>query len=151
MRSGSSQYVLAQPHSRLEVAKVRLNGREIGEFSFKRISPEYPYAIWMPQPIFLAAHASQGRGVAPLSCWMGAKVTKLIEEDGRVVGVSGMRHGKEPFEVRADVVVGADGRYSTIARLGGIRDRVRAPRLRRHLVHDRAAAGLVQHLLHLAR
>ena len=82
---------------------------------------------------------------------MGAKVTRLIEEDGRVVGVSGLRHGKEPFEVRADVVVGADGRYSTIARLGRVRAGVRAPRLRRHLVHHRAAAGLVQHLLRLAR
>ncbi|MGH7303487.1 MAG: FAD-dependent monooxygenase, partial [Candidatus Rokuibacteriota bacterium] len=28
-------------------------------------------------------------------------------------------HGNEPFEARADVVVGADGRYLTIARLGG--------------------------------
>jgi 2-polyprenyl-6-methoxyphenol hydroxylase-like FAD-dependent oxidoreductase len=37
------------------------------------------------------------------------------------VGVSGRRHGKEPFEVRADVVVGADGRYSTVARLGGFK------------------------------
>jgi 2-polyprenyl-6-methoxyphenol hydroxylase-like FAD-dependent oxidoreductase len=50
---------------------------------------------------------------------MGARVTRLLEEDGRIVGVSGMRHGKEPFEVRADVVVGSDGRYSTVARLGG--------------------------------
>ena len=52
---GLLPYVLAQPHSVLEVAKVRLNGREIGEFSFKKIAPKYPYAIWMPQPIFLAA------------------------------------------------------------------------------------------------
>jgi len=52
---------------------------------------------------------------------MGAKVTKLIEEDGRVVGVSGLRHGNEPFEVRADVVVGADGRYSAVVRLGGFK------------------------------
>ncbi|HKS16218.1 MAG TPA: FAD-dependent monooxygenase, partial [Planctomycetota bacterium] len=36
-----------------------------------------------------------------------------------VAGVRGVRHGKEPFEVRADVVVGADGRYSAIRRLGG--------------------------------
>jgi 2-polyprenyl-6-methoxyphenol hydroxylase-like FAD-dependent oxidoreductase len=52
---------------------------------------------------------------------MGAKVTTLVEEQGRVVGVRGVRHGKEPFEVRADVVVGADGRYSTIARLSGFK------------------------------
>jgi 2-polyprenyl-6-methoxyphenol hydroxylase-like FAD-dependent oxidoreductase len=48
----------------------------------------------------------------------GAKVSSLVEEDGRVVGVRGLRHGKEEFEVRADVVVGADGRYSTVAKLG---------------------------------
>jgi 2-polyprenyl-6-methoxyphenol hydroxylase-like FAD-dependent oxidoreductase len=115
---GLLPYVLAQPHSLLENAKVRLNGREIGEFSFKKIAPEYPYAIWMPQPVFLAAMLRKAEALPSFTCWMGAKVTKLIEEDGRVVGVSGLRHGKEPFEVRADVVVGADGRYSAIARLG---------------------------------
>jgi 2-polyprenyl-6-methoxyphenol hydroxylase-like FAD-dependent oxidoreductase len=116
---GLLEYVQAQPHSLLEAAKVRLNGRDIGEFSFKRIAPEYPYAIWMPQPIFLAAMLRKAQSFPSFRCWMGAKVGKLIEEDGRVVGVSGLRHGKEPFEVRADVVVGADGRYSTLARLGG--------------------------------
>jgi 2-polyprenyl-6-methoxyphenol hydroxylase-like FAD-dependent oxidoreductase len=116
---GLLPYVLAQPHSLLEAAKVRLNGREIGQFSFKQIAPQYPYAIWMPQPIFLSAMLRKASALPSFACWMGAKVTKLIEVDGRVVGVSGLRHGKEPFEVRADVVVAADGRYSTIARLGG--------------------------------
>ena len=116
---GLLEYVRAQPHSLLEAAKVRLNGRAIGEFSFKRIAPEYPYAIWMPQPIFLAAMLRKAQGFPSFRCWMGAKVSKLIDDDGRVVGVTGVRHGKEPFEVRADVVVGADGRHSTVARLGG--------------------------------
>src|SRR5215831_10171394 len=52
---GLLEYVLAQPHSKIDSGKVRLNGKEIAEFSFSRISPEYPYALWMPQPIFLAA------------------------------------------------------------------------------------------------
>jgi 2-polyprenyl-6-methoxyphenol hydroxylase-like FAD-dependent oxidoreductase len=118
---GLLEYVKAQPHSLLEAGRVRLNGREIGEFSFKRIAPQYPYAIWMPQPIFLAALLRKAEAFPSFRCWMGAKVTELIEEDGRVVGVRGRQHGKEPFEVRADVVVGADGRYSTVARLGGFR------------------------------
>ena len=116
---GLLDYVLAQPHSLLEVGKVCLNGREVGEFAFKRIAPHYPYAIWMPQPIFLAALRRKAEGFPSFKCWMGAKAMKLLEEDGKVVGVSGLRHGKEPFEVRTDVVVGADGRYSTLARLGG--------------------------------
>ena len=118
---GLLEYVKAQPHSLLEAGRVRQNGREIGEFSFKRIVPQYPYAIWMPQPIFLAALLRKAEALPTFKCWMGAKVTELIEEDGRVLGVRGRQHGKEPFEVRADVVVGADGRYSTVARLGGFR------------------------------
>jgi len=118
---GLLQYVLAQPHSLLEAGKVRLHGREVGEFSFKRIAPRYPYAIWMPQPIFLEALRRKAEPFPSFQCWMGAKVTELIEEEGRVVGVRGRRHGKEDFEVRADVVVGADGRYSTIAKLGGFK------------------------------
>lgn len=111
-------YILEQPHSILDAGKVRLDGKEVGQFAFKRISPEYPYAIWMPQPIFLDALLRKARPFPSFDCWMGAKVTKLIEENGQVVGVSGVRHGKEPFEVRADLVVGADGRYSQVAKLG---------------------------------
>ena len=116
---GLLEYILAQPHSLLEVGKVRLNGEEMGEFAFKRIAPEYPYAIWMPQPVFLAALHRKAAPLPSFQCWMGAKVSKLIYENGSVVGVGGVRHGSETFEVRADVVVGADGRYSAIAKMGG--------------------------------
>jgi 2-polyprenyl-6-methoxyphenol hydroxylase-like FAD-dependent oxidoreductase len=118
---GLLEYVLAQPHSLLDSGKVRLNGEVVGEFSFKKISPEYPYAIWMPQPVFLAAIHRKAASLPSFQCWMGAKVSKLIQEDGWVVGVSGLRHGNEPFEVRADVVVAADGRYSAVAKMGGFK------------------------------
>jgi 2-polyprenyl-6-methoxyphenol hydroxylase-like FAD-dependent oxidoreductase len=118
---GLLEYMLEQPHSRLEAGKFRINGREVGEISFKRFAPEYPYAIWMPQPIFLAALRRKAEPFPSFQCWMGAKVSKLIEEDGCVVGVSGLRHGAEAFEVRADVVVGADGRYSAVAKMGGFK------------------------------
>jgi len=118
---GLLDYVRAQPHSLLTAGVVRVNGRTAGEFAFARIAPEYPYAIWMPQPIFLQALVDRARSFPGFQCWMGARATALLEEDGRVVGVTGTRHGKEPFEVRADVVVGADGRFSQVRRLGGFR------------------------------
>src|SRR5215813_7357205 len=118
-RLGLLDYGLAQPHSLIDSGKVRINGKEVAEFSFKKISPEYPYAIWMPQPVFLSALLRKAEPFPSFECWMGAKVSKLIEEDGRIVGVSGVSHGAEPFEVRADVVVGADGRYSAVSKMGG--------------------------------
>src|SRR5215468_4068897 len=89
---GLLPYVLAQPHSILEAGKVRLHGREIGEFSFKRIAPRYPYAIWMPQPIFLDALLRKAQPFPSFQCWMGAKVTGLIVESSGVAGVRGVRH-----------------------------------------------------------
>ena len=118
---GLLDYLRAQPHSILTTGVVRLNGRTAGTFSFARISPTYPYAIWMPQPVFLQALFDRARTFPSFECWMGARVTGLVEEGGQVVGVTGTRHGREPFEIRADVVVGADGRFSQIRRLGGFR------------------------------
>ena len=115
---GLLEYILAQPHSTLNEGIVRINGSIAGQFAFDNIVPEYPYAIWMPQPIFLQALADKAAPLPSFQCWMGARVGSLIEADGTIVGVHGTRHGREPFEIRADVVVGADGRYSALRRFG---------------------------------
>ncbi len=39
---------------------------------FRKISLEYPYAIWMPQPVFLEALAKKASSFAIFTCWMGA-------------------------------------------------------------------------------
>ena len=116
---GLLEYTLDQPHLTLTSGRLLVDGRPAGSFDFRRIAPEYPYAIWMPQPVFLEALVRKAAPLATFECWMGARVTELIVENGAVVGVQGRRHGGEAFEVRADVVVGADGRHSTIRRLGG--------------------------------
>ena len=47
------------------------------------------------------------------------RVTGLVHEGGRVAGVRGTGPDDEPVELRAPLVVGADGRRSTVARLVG--------------------------------
>ena len=118
---GLLEYILEQPHSLIEAGKVRVQGRAAGEFSFPKISPEYPYAIWMPQPVFLAALLRKAQPFPSFKCWMGAKVSGLIQENGRTMGIKGLRHGREPFEIRADAVIGADGRFSALAKMGGFK------------------------------
>ena len=115
---GLLEYILAQPHSTLTEGLIRINGKTAGGFSFNTIVPEYPYAIWMPQPIFLQALVEKAVPFSSFQCWMGARAAGLIETEDKVVGVHGLRHGEEPFEIRADVVVGADGRSSSMRRLG---------------------------------
>jgi flavin-dependent dehydrogenase len=40
----------------------------------------------------------------------------VLWENGRVAGIIGKARGSQPIEIRADVVVGADGRFSLVAR-----------------------------------
>ena len=113
--------ILSKPHAKLTEAVYRINGRRSGSFHWGRIAPEYPYAIWMPQPTLLRSFRDKAKRFAGFRCWMGARVEELVEQDGAVVGVRGTRGGASKFEVRADVVVGADGRHSIVRRLAGTR------------------------------
>jgi 2-polyprenyl-6-methoxyphenol hydroxylase-like FAD-dependent oxidoreductase len=72
-------------------------------------------------PILLEAAAEAGADVT-----MGAKVTALVTDDGRVTGVRVVHDGSEQ-ELAARLVVGADGRNSTVARLAGSRKYNLAP------------------------
>jgi 2-polyprenyl-6-methoxyphenol hydroxylase-like FAD-dependent oxidoreductase len=116
---GLLPYILDQPHLMLTRGELLVGGKPAASFEFQTISPEYPYAIWMPQPVFLAALVNKAAPLPGFACWMGARANGLVEEDGAVLGVRGVRNGREPFEIRADVVVGADGRQSAMRRLGG--------------------------------
>ncbi len=66
-------------------------------------------------PVLAQAAAQAGADVR-----MGAKATRLLAQRGRVAGVAVASDGEE-LELRARLVVGADGRYSTVARLTGAR------------------------------
>jgi 2-polyprenyl-6-methoxyphenol hydroxylase-like FAD-dependent oxidoreductase len=66
-------------------------------------------------PILANAAAEAGADVN-----MATTVTDLIQEDGRVCGVLA-RHDGTDEELRARLVVGADGRNSTVAKLVGAR------------------------------
>jgi len=110
---------LKLPHSEIRSLSV-----EIGETSFKiaefgRLSPPGNFIALMPQWDFLNFLAQQGRRLPALSVIMSAAVTDLIETGGRIVGVRATRQGA-PLEVRADLVVGCDGRASTVRAASGL-------------------------------
>jgi 2-polyprenyl-6-methoxyphenol hydroxylase-like FAD-dependent oxidoreductase len=111
--------ILSRPHAKLTEAVYRIAGRVSGRFEWRRIVPEYPYAVWMPQPSLLSMLRDKAQQFPGFQCWMGARVDELVERSGKVRGVRGERGEAGRFEVRADVVVGADGRHSLVRRLAG--------------------------------
>jgi 2-polyprenyl-6-methoxyphenol hydroxylase-like FAD-dependent oxidoreductase len=61
---GLLEYVKAQPHILLDRGRLLIHGKPAGGFDFRTIAPAYPYAIWMPQPIFLEALARKAQPTA---------------------------------------------------------------------------------------
>src|SRR5271167_155263 len=110
---------LKLPHSELHSLSA-----EIGTMSFKvaefgRLSPPGNFIALMPQWDFLNFLAQQGRRFASLEILMSAEVTGLIESGGRVTGVTATRQGGA-LEVHADLVIGCDGRASTVRAASGL-------------------------------
>ena len=86
---------------------------------FSHLPVRCPYLVLMPQwdfLNFLTAHASC---YSRFEVRMQAEVTGLLEEDGRVIGLEATTpEGR--LEVRASLVVGADGRQSVVRARAGL-------------------------------
>ena len=80
---------------------------------FSHLPVHCGFIALMPQWDFLDFLAAQGKRYPAFTVLMHAEATGLIEEGGKVVGVHATIEGK-PQEIRADLVVGADGRHSTV-------------------------------------
>jgi 2-polyprenyl-6-methoxyphenol hydroxylase-like FAD-dependent oxidoreductase len=86
---------------------------------FAHLPTHCKFLAFMPQWDFLDFLAARGKRYPAFHLWMRAEVIGLIEEAGRVVGVEVMTpEGKR--DVRADLVVGADGRHSTVRERAGL-------------------------------
>ncbi|WIX91046.1 FAD-dependent oxidoreductase [Amycolatopsis sp. DG1A-15b] len=86
---------------------------------YDRLRTPYGYVALMPQVRFLYFLAERASALPSFTLRTNAKVTGLLEAgDGTVTGV---RH--RGGELAASVVVGADGRFSTVRRLAGLEAR----------------------------
>ncbi len=104
---------LKLPHTKIAVFAAEIGGIRVKIADFSHISAPCKFIALMPQWDFLQFLADKGRRFPALQVMMSAQVTQLIEEAGRVVGVAATtRDG--PLEVRADLVIGCDGRNSTV-------------------------------------
>jgi len=77
------------------------------------------FLVLMPQWEFLNFLAEAGRRYPSFRLLMETTVTDLIIEDGVVRGVR-TQTGDVPGEIRAELIVGADGRGSTVRAAAGL-------------------------------
>ena len=116
---GVLEQFLERPHQKRRRARARIAGHEIvlGDMAYLRT--QCRFVAMMPQWEFLDFLAEQGRRYPTFHLKMQTEVTGLIEEQGRVVGIRGNTPAGS-VEVRAELVVGADGRNSAVRECSGL-------------------------------
>ena len=110
---GLLQDFLKLPHSEIRAFSAQIGPGSYRIADFEHVPTRCKFIALMPQWDFLDFLARKSRRFATLQILMSAQVTGLIETAGRVMGVKASTlHG--PIDVSADLVVGCDGRASTV-------------------------------------
>lgn len=114
---GLLDYILQQPHNRIEKGGIYSSGKRIMNFTMEDLSEEYPYAIQMAQATFIEALLAEAQKHPNFSIIMNAHVKDLLKDQGNnIIGVTGTVE-KEPAEILAKITVGSDGRNSTMRKM----------------------------------
>lgn len=110
---GLLERLLTLPHQKVS----RING-QFGDLAltvadFSHLQTRCRFIAFMPQWDFLNFLSAEGARYPAFQVHMRAEATDLIEEAGRIVGLC-VQTAEGPMEIRADLVVGADGRHSVV-------------------------------------
>ncbi|MHA6785173.1 FAD-dependent monooxygenase [Pseudonocardia saturnea] len=111
--------VLARPHATADAFTWHTPTKSYRVADYSGASPRFPHYVLLPQPEFLGLLTERAAVFPGFRLEMSARVNGLVVEDGRVRGVRCRGADGEVREVRASLVVGADGRFSQVRRLGG--------------------------------
>jgi 2-polyprenyl-6-methoxyphenol hydroxylase-like FAD-dependent oxidoreductase len=110
---------LKVPHQEIRRLKLAVGDEEYDGPDFSHLPTRCKFIALMPQWDFLNFLSEQGKRYPAFHLLMSTEATELIQESGRVAGVRA-RTDEGDLEVRADLVVGTDGRHSTVREKAGM-------------------------------
>jgi len=113
---GILEEFLKLPHQEIESV-----GGVFGDFAFqaadfRHVPARKKFVALMPQWDFLNFLSSQARKFPTFNLRMQHEAVDLVRDGGRIAGVLARGPGQDIVQVRADLVVGADGRHSVVRR-----------------------------------
>ena len=109
---------LKLPHQKLETLTGQVGAEHLRMADFRHVPLRCKFIALMPQWDFLNFLAQQGRRYKTFDLRMKVETTDLVEGDGRIVGLRAETpEGK--LTIRADLVVGCDGRHSMVREKAG--------------------------------
>lgn len=110
---------LELPHQELRELAAQIGDDVVTIADFTHLPTRSKFLAFMPQWDFLNFLAAQARRYPGFRLVMEAEVTDLIVEQGRIAGVRA-KTSTGTLEVRAPLIVAADGRQSTVREQAGM-------------------------------
>src|SRR3989442_1864083 len=117
---GLLEDLLKLPHQKAPRLNAQVGELALTVADFTRLPVHCGFIAFMPQWDFLNFLAERGACYPTFKLRMQTDVTGLLEDAGRVVGLQATTPDG-PLEVRASLVVGADGRHSVVRARAGLR------------------------------
>jgi 2-polyprenyl-6-methoxyphenol hydroxylase-like FAD-dependent oxidoreductase len=116
---GALEELLRRPHQKVRQWRAQMGNTEVVLADFSKLPVRCRFVAMMPQWDFLDFLAGQACRYPTFHLRMEAEVTAIIEETAGVAGVRARTPGGA-LEIRADLVVGADGRSSIVRDCSGL-------------------------------
>ena len=110
---------LQLPHQKVTELRALVGSLPVTVADFRHLPTRCRFIAFMPQWDFLNFLTLRAARYPGFRLWMRAEATDLVEESGRVVGMR-VTTADGPREVRADLVVAADGRQSVLREKAGL-------------------------------
>jgi len=117
---GLAERVHKLPHAKIYGPTIQTADGPFQPFDLRRLPTRFPYIMMMPQTRFLEFLTREASQYPTFHLVMGANMHELIEEGGRIRGVRYHTKDSTSHEVRAQLTVGADGRFSRVRQLSGL-------------------------------
>jgi 2-polyprenyl-6-methoxyphenol hydroxylase-like FAD-dependent oxidoreductase len=110
---------LKVPHQKIETLTGQVGAEHLTMIDFSHLPTRCKFVALMPQWDFLNFLAEQGKRYKTFDLHMKTEATDLIEEGGRIVGLRA-RTADGTLAVRAELIVGCDGRHSIVREKAGL-------------------------------
>lgn len=116
---GLLEGLLKLPHTEAPRLHAEIGGKDVTIADFSRLPTRCRFIAFMPQWDFLNYVAREAARFPNFRLVMDAAVTDLIEDAGRIGGLRAQT-SKGSLQVKAKLVVGADGRNSVVREKAGL-------------------------------
>jgi 2-polyprenyl-6-methoxyphenol hydroxylase-like FAD-dependent oxidoreductase len=116
---GLLQEFLQRPHDKARELRISIAGQELAVADFSHLKTQCNFIALMPQWDFLDFLRDHAVNYPGFHLMQKAEVIGLLEEQGAVTGVH-VNTVDGPVNVHADLVIGADGRHSTVRKASGL-------------------------------